>query len=50
MDHFAHFEFEQLFKEEANKKCFDCGKINIIKTNKIFNKFIKKIHIYFILI
>ena len=20
MDHFAHFEFEQLFKEEANKK------------------------------
>jgi hypothetical protein len=30
MDHFAHYEFEQLVKEDANNKCFDCGEIKKI--------------------
>ncbi len=28
METYAHYEFEELYKDKENKKCFDCGKNN----------------------
>lgn len=38
MDTFAHYEFEELYKEEENKKCFDCGNLIEQKFKRLYEK------------